>query len=153
MNRYLLTLLFPLLACLASCSDNDEPQPDPEMLFSIENTSDSEAYNIDHYSVDPTCGLPKWYFITVRADRSLEMTLKREDSSNPIMFNITGKYYAFEDEKTGMEASVTDNKLILKFSPIDNITPDQCDFWVRDKDDKNIGVRFIIHRCAPEILE
>lgn len=151
MKRYLLLLMIPLMACLAACSDDDKPEP--EMLFSIESASDSQGYMMKRDSPDPA-HFPEYYQLMVQEDKALEITLKREDSSNPVKFTYIWNRYEIKDGNTGLEAYASEDKITLKFSPItSNNGYNSYNFSVLDKDNEQLGTNFTVYRCSAEVIE
>lgn len=147
MNKFYPLLLSSILLCLASCEE-----PDAELRFEIESTTDSNAVNLQYFSPDPCC-LPKSYTLYVDEESDVEITLVCTNNNESLCFYNTANKYIIA--KRHCSAKINGASITITCRPQTDLENEE--FYtilpIKCEDNPNLSTSIAIQRCPKEFLD
>lgn len=147
MNKLNFLLIISLFLFFSSCEE-----PDADLRFEIETTTDKDAVILKYFSVDPSCQ-PKSYFLYVDEESSVDITLVCTNYNEPLCFFNTADDYNIEGN--GCSASVNGSTITIKCLPLAEfgVNARYTTLPVRTKNNTILSTSIVIERCPKDFFD
>lgn len=147
MNKINFLIIISLFLCFVSCEE-----PDADLRFEIETSTDKDAVMLKYFSPDPSCQ-PKSYTLYVDEESSVDITLVCTNYNEPLCFYNTAD--DFNIESNGCSASINGSTITIKCYPLAEYggNASYTILPIRGKNNTSLSTSIAVQRCPKDNLD